>query len=70
MLIHKAPLHKVTVSVTCAMHAARNIRTIFFLVCSVLQVELGSLGPYFAKNIVHMQVNILHTFPYHFYTLL
>jgi hypothetical protein len=46
ILVHKAPLHDVMAGVECAIHAPRNIWTIFFLVCSVLQVQLGLLGPY------------------------
>lgn len=51
ILIHKAPLHDVMVGVQCAIHAPRNIWTTFFLVSSVLEVQLGLLGPYFTKTV-------------------
>lgn len=59
ILIHKAPLHDVMVGVQCAIHAPRNTWTIFFLVCSVLKVQLGLVGPYLTKIV---NSSMLHIF--------
>jgi hypothetical protein len=49
------------VGVQCAIHAPRNTWTIFFLVCSVLKVQLGLVGPYLTKIV---NSSMLHIFWY------